>query len=194
MKHQNLFGLRTVAVFCLSWLLCSCDGRAQTIMQRRDTAIQNLNEYYVRRDAGPLWSRTANKSLVALTNATAKSLEKPLLTSAILVQRTNQSVRLSVHWIASAPAADEVELDVGDGLNPLTIPIEANNIKDNESQAKRSVIFYAGFGWKSGDNVARRLNAVTSPIHLKVRLRRSNTTVTQWFPVELNKDGKWVTP
>lgn len=187
---------RDLTLAMASCLLCvvtlSCGGNDQTILQRRQMAMKNLTEYYVQRDAGPLWSKIASNTLLALTNATAKSLDRPLLTSAILIQHTNQSVRLWLHWIAAKPLADHVVFEVGDGLSPVNLAIEEQDLKDNDTEAQRTVLFSTGFGWKSGDDIARRLNAVSTPIHSKVRLLRGNVPVTDWFRVDLNRAGNWV--
>jgi hypothetical protein len=190
---KNSRGVHLVLCLCILGAVgLSCANGDKGLLRRRETAIRTLDEYYVQRDAGPIWTKVAHEALVALTNATVESLEHQLITSAVIIEQTNQSVHLWVHWIAAKPGADRVEVDTGDGTGHLSIALLEQTLKDNEAGSAPTVLFNAGFGWSATEDTARKLNSVPVPERVRLRLVRGTVPLTDWHRISIYRGGKWV--
>jgi hypothetical protein len=97
-----------------------------------------------------------------------------------------------VFWIENNPSIDGVELQFSSQSNPAVIPIPEQELKQIRTVAKDTIVFGSEYDWEETSEFRKSLDRITNAKELKVRLLRAKAPVTDWFPVEFYKDGKWI--
>jgi len=180
----------TVAVLALGFSL-GCSARDRSVERRRSFAIQ-FNKQNLISTTNAIQSKLSKDILAALELLDIKAINNPKLASAVLVGRKNGTYGLFLFWIENYPSIDGAELRFSSRNSPVIVQTSDVEMKQIRAQAKDTIVFGSEYDWDEASQLWRSLEQIASPAGLAVRLLHAKAPVTDWYPIELYKNGTWI--
>jgi hypothetical protein len=169
----------------------SCSAGDRSFQNRRDFAIQ-FNKNQLASTKNEVQAKWEKDILFALASTDTKTINSPKVSSAILVSRKNGAYGLFVFWIENDPSVDGVGLRLSNQSSSVIIPIPEQELKQIRAMAKDTIVFGSEYDWPTTSELSKSLDQITNAKDLKIRLVRAKAPLTDWFPVDLYKAGRWI--
>lgn len=169
----SIIGLLAIA------LLLGCGAGGASNENRHQSAIR-YHEERLASIRNPIQAKWYKDILSRLRATKPGTISKPQVASATLLKRKDGTYGLFVFWLEDHPTVDAVELEIkGDGT-PLTLPIPEQELKQNESAAKDTIVFGCEYHWDEMSPIQKKLESMTNAPGLRVRLLQTNRPLTEW--------------
>jgi hypothetical protein len=183
-----------------SWILAvplslatmvGCSDADKHVEARRKHGIAVIEKYSLP-NKNPVQQDRWMQVLAALKSSTTETLKTPSIAHATWWQKSNDCLLL-VLWLEAWPSVDGLEFQSASNAAVVFLPISEETRKANELDAKKIVLFSTVYTCQYDKELSELRKAIDTPDSPKVRLTRTNTPVTAWFPVTHYRKG-FVTP
>lgn len=131
-----------VVILCAVYASDSYARRRELANRLQDTLEMNRVHLRSGQDAAPVVRDLNRRILNVLETATLGTLNEPRPAGAM---ELDNPARLVVYWIEAKPSIDSIEVVSESGKSLVTLPVPDLNQQLNLRDAKRSVLFEAGF-------------------------------------------------